>query len=177
MLCIRSLFLAFLCRNFLNELYDLQVCIKRQMDRLHHQRVRDFVRTRLNHHDFVLFGGNRQGKACIFPLFCRRVYNQLPIAIADIYRRNRVSKRDVRNVQREGRANHRQHLRRAVLVNGHNRCHDCHIVPVILREQRAQRSVDASCRQHSFLRRAALSLNEPAGNFPHGIQSFFIVNA
>ena len=175
--CVRSFFLTFFCCDFFDPFCNFQVCIECQMDRFHHQCIRDFVCASFDHHNLIFFGRYCQVQSCCFSLCCCRVYHQLTVTVTDVYGRNGICEGDIRDVQSQGSTNHSQHFGSAVLIYGHYCCNDRYVISVIFREQRTQRSIDTSCCQNSFFGRSAFSFDETAGDLTNGVQSFFVIDA
>ena len=145
------------------------------------QRVEDlglghFVGAALDHQDGLVGAGHDEVHVGDEELLLRRIDDEVALDLADPHRADGRRVRDVGDHQRGGRAVHRQHVVGVDLVHGERQVDQLRLAPPALREQRAQRAVDHARDQRRLLPRAALALEERAGDLARGIHALLHVH-
>ena len=167
---IRELRLADLRLDLLDEGDDLLVRLVAGHDALIHLLVGDDVGPGLDHGDARVRGGHRHGHAAHGALGGGGVDHIGAVHQADGDAGDRAVPRDVGDRERHTHAHHAGDLGRAVVVHAHHGAHHRNVVAHVLREQRADRAVDHAAGEDRLVRRAALTLEEGAGDFAHGVE-------
>ena len=139
-----------------------------------HDRVADFVLDHLagealDHADGVLRAGDDQVEFALLHRGAGRHHDQLAVHAAEADRRVRLQGRDLGDVQRGARADHRQDVRVVLAVGREDRAVDLDFVEVIDGEQRAGGAVDHPRGKRLFGARAGFALDEAAGELTGGV--------
>ena len=150
-------FFSAFCNDRLDKCDHFLVQLMCRKDRLDHLSFRNFVRSCLDHDHFLFCRRNRQRKVGYFFLCCRRVKYELSVNKTYLCCGDRSVKRNIGNTCCDCRAKHRRQFRAAVLINRHDKIFQCHVIPVIFREQRSHRPVDDTAGQDRILRCFSLS--------------------
>ena len=146
-------------------------------DRLDHDILGDFVRARLDHDDLLRGRSHGQVQIGHRTLLGVRVHDELAVDQADPAAADGAVKRNVGDRHGDRGTDHRGDLGGIVLVHAENEVVQQNVVPVILREQRAHRTVDDTARQHGMLRGTALSSEETAGDLSDCVHLLFVIHA
>src|SRR5699024_8523852 len=109
-------------------------------------------------------------------LLCGRVDDDLAVYDADVRAADDVIKRDIRNRNRDGRAEQRSDLRGIVRIVLEDGADNRDVIAQILGEQRAHRAVDLAGSQDGALGRAALTAQERARDAADRIQALLKVD-
>jgi hypothetical protein len=156
------------------ELLDLGV---RDVERVEDLGLGDLARAGLHHEDRVLGAGDDEVQVGLLEeLLLRRVDDEVALHLADADRADGRGQRDGREHERRGGAVHREDVPRLVVVDGHRDRHELRLVAPALGEQRADRAVDHAGRQRRLLARAALALEEGAGDLARGVHPLLDVD-
>ena len=90
--------------------------------------------------------------------------------------RDRAGPRDIGDGERDRRTDHRHDLRQVVRLHRHDSRSNCDVVPHILREERADRTVDQARSQDRLFARPALTAHKAAGNTPYRVEFFLKIH-
>ena len=146
------------------QLLDLPVG---DVERVEDLRLGDLVRARLDHQDRLI--GTRDDQielGVLDQVLLVGVDDEVAVDLADPHRADRRRERDVGDHQRRGGAVHRQHVVRVDVVDRDRQRDQLGLIAPALGEQRADRPVDQAGGQRRLLPRAALALEERAGDLP-----------
>ena len=175
MFIILLLFAAF-CNNLIDEFDDLLVNIMSCINSLDHLVFRYFIGTCLNHNYFLTSRSDCQCKIGYGFLLIGWVNNKLTIDHANLCHGTRAIKWNIRNTCCNGRTKHCCQLRAACLIYTQNKIVQCHIISIILREERTHRSVDNSRCKDRILACLSFTLVEPTRNLAYRVHLLFKFN-
>ena len=169
---------------FADRLYDLLLesallfdLLMPEQDGAHHVVVRNLLGASLDHHDRVLGAGEIQRERALFFLRERGVDDVFAVHDSHDHAAGRPRKGNVRNGQRDGRAQHRQRFGRDIRIDGERGGDHADVVEQSLREQRAERAVDEARGQNALVARSALPSLKAAGDLAHRIHLLLEVYA
>ncbi len=138
-----------------------RICL---IDVVDHVAFRHLIGTGLDHHDLVSCRSDGQAKISVVPLLLRGVDDDTAVDKANLGRDAGARKRDIGDVGCKGCTHHRDELRTAGRIHGHDHALEGDIIAHVLRKQRAHRAVDDTARQNRVLGCLALALVEAAGH-------------
>ena len=141
--------------------------------RAQHIFLAHFLGTGLDHVDGLLRTGDRQRDIAFLCLLAAWVDDIFSIHAADLYTGDRSVEGNIRYAQCQGCAQHRRHLRRAVLIDGKHRVDDLHFIAETIRKQRTDRTVDHTRRQGRMLAGTSFPTQEAARDLTDRVQLFF----
>ena len=135
-----------------------------------------FLGARLDHNDLIL--GRAQGNVHLrhLALLRGRVDHGLAVHNANLAARYHIVKRDIRNRNRDGRAQQSNDLRRVVVIILQHGADDGNVVSEILGKQRTHRAVDLAGGKNRLFGRAALTAHKAARNTAYRIQALLKIN-
>ena len=173
---ILELGLADLVLDGLDERADLLELLVRLHQRIEHAVLGHLLGARLDHNDLVL--GRAQGDVHIrhLALLAGRVDDGLAVHDADLAAGYHIVKRDVRDRNRDGRAQQGDDLGGVVIVVLQHGADDGNVVAEILGEQRAHRAVDLAGGQDRLFGGTALAAHEAARDAADRIQALLKVD-
>jgi hypothetical protein len=148
----------------------------RHGQRLEQKRLRQFVGAALHHKDGVLLAGDDEVQRADLPLLERRVDDETLLDAADAHGAGRAVERDVRDAQRDARADHGRDVRVVGAVVRQREGADLDFVPHVLREKRADGAVGEAADQDLPVALLALALEEAAGDAPRGVGALAVVH-
>jgi hypothetical protein len=132
---------------------------------LHHRRLADLLRARLHHHDRLGGAGHEQIQLALrLEIGGGRVDDDPVVPVPDAHGPHRVLERDVGDVERGGRADDGERVRVVLEVGREQQADHLRLAGVALGEERPQRPVDHPRGEDLLLVRAALALEEAAGD-------------
>ena len=105
-----------------------------------------------------------------------RVDDEVAVDLADAHRADGRRQRDVGDHQRRRGAVHREDVVGVDVVDRQRDRHELRVIAPVLGEQRPDRAVDHARGQRALLARAALALEERAGDFPGGVHALLDVH-
>ena len=133
-------------------------------DGLGHDVLGKDLDARLDHHDGVAGARDDQVELGVGELRVRRVEDELAVDVADAHGADRALERDLADREGGGRGDRAEDVRVVLVVRREDRDHELDVVLVALGEQRADRAVREARGERRGLGRAALALDEPAGD-------------
>ena len=141
-----------------------------------HGFVIDFVGARFDHDDLLCGAGDSELEIADRSLGFRRVDDYFAVHKSDEYARDRAVPRNVGNGKRYGSTDHCGNFGGAVGIDGHDgeRYHD--VVAEILREERADRSVDNAGSEYRVFGRPAFAAVPASGDLSGGVKPFFVID-
>ena len=128
------LFFTALSNDAVDKFNDLLVYFVCLEDRVDHGLLRNFLRTGLDHDNFLSCGCNGKSKVRNFLLSSGRVDNELAVNKTYLGHCTRTVERNIGNACSNRGTEHSCELRAALRVNGHNNVVKCYVVSVVLRE-------------------------------------------
>ena len=143
------------------QLLDLAV---RDVERVEHLGLGDLVGARLDHQDGLVGARDHEVEVGRELLLLGRVDDEVALDLADPDGADGRRERDVGDHQGRRRAVHGEDVVRALVVDRQRDRHELRLIAPALGEQRAQRAVDHAGDQRRLLARAALALEERAGD-------------
>ena len=138
--------------------------VVRDVERVEHLRFGDLVRARLDHQDGLVGARDHEVEVGGELLLLRRVDDEVALHLADPHGAHGRRERDVGDHERRGGAVHREDVPRRVVIDRQRDRHELRLVAPALGEQRPERAVDHAGDQRRLLPRAALALEERAGD-------------
>jgi hypothetical protein len=148
----------------------------RDVERVEHLGLGDLVRPGLDHQDGLVRAGHDQVEVGRELLVLRRVDDEVALDLADAHRADGRRERDARHHERGGRAVHGEDVVRIVVIHRQRDSDELGLVAPALREERPQRTVDHARDQGRGLTRAALALEEGAGDLPGRVHALLDVH-
>ena len=145
-------------------------------DGIGHDRLGQDLGTRLDHHHRIAGAGHDQVEAALRKLAVRWVGDELAVDASHADRADRTLERDVADAERRRGAVERQHVRIVLLVRREDGQDHLHVIPIALREERADRPVGEAHGQDGRLRRARLALDEAARDLARGVHALLVVH-
>lgn len=136
-----------------------------------------FVCACFYHHDGVCGAAYVNVHCALCFLFEIGVDDVFAVNVSHYDRTGGSCKRDIRDRKRDTRTEHCVNFRRNVGVNRKSGCDYAHVVENSLGEQRAERTVDKTGSEDSFVACSAFALFETSGYFAHCVHFFFIIHA
>ena len=157
------------------ELLDRAV---RDVERVEDLGLGDLVRARLDHEDGLVGAGDDEVEVAVAlgEVDLARVDDEVALDLADAHRADGRRERDRRDHQRRGGAVHREDVVRVVVVDRQRDADELRLVAPVLGEQRAQRPVDHAGGERALGARAALALEERAGDLARGVHALLDVD-
>ena len=160
------------------QLLDLGV---RDVERVEDLRLGDLVGAGLDHQDRVLGAGDDRSRSERVLASASRsssagLTTKLPSTLPIRTAPTGVGERDVGDHQRRRGAVHREDVVGVDVVDRERDRDQLRLVAPALREQRADRAVDHARGQRGLLARAALALEERAGDLPGGVHALLDVD-
>ena len=134
------------------------------VERVEHLGLGDLVGARLDHQDGLVGARDHEVEVGRELLLLGRVDDEVAVDLADPHRADRRRERDVGDHQGRRRAVHGEDVVRALVVDRERDRHELGLVAPALGEERPQRAVDHAGDQRRLLPRAALALEERAGD-------------
>ena len=174
---IVELGLADLGNHLVDQRDLLLVLLVRHADGLEHDVVGHLVGAGLDHDDLLTRGDDGYVEVADLALVAGGVEDELAVDQTDLQRGDGAVPGDVGDGERGGRTDQRGDLGGAVVVNGHDRAHDGHVVAEVVGEERADGAVDDAGGQDALLAGTALAAVEAAGDAADGIQLLLKVDA
>ena len=148
----------------------------REHDAAEHDFFGQFLRFGFDHHHGVAGGSHDQVERAGSRFALRGIERVFAINITDACRTDRAHERDAGNGQRSRRCDHRDDIGLGLAVIRQNLCDHVDFVVETFGEQRANRTVDQAAGQRFLFGRAALTLEEAAGNAACGREFFLVVD-
>ena len=164
------------CLYICDELCDLLDFLMTLCNRFEHGFVVHLVGACFDHNDLLAGTGNGQLKVGMLSLLLVRADDDFTIHQTNLHTADWTVPRNIRDGQRKGGTQHTGNLRGVVLINRKNGHNNRNVVAHILREQRTDWAVHQTGGQDCLLGRAALTLDERAGDFTYRIQFFFKID-
>ncbi len=131
----------------------------------------------LDHEDRVLGAGHDRSSSVVSRRSSSsRVDDEVAVDLADAHRADGRGERDVGDHERGGRAVHRQDVVRVDVVDRQRDRDELRLEAPALGEQRPDRPVDHAGGQRALLPRAALALEERAGDLAGGVHPLLDVH-
>ena len=166
------------------QLLDLRVG---DVERVEDLGLGDLVGARLDHQDRLLGAGDDQVEvraalgvavtaASGGQVLLAGVDDEVAVDLADAHRADGRRERDVGDHHRGRGAVHREDVVGVDVVDRERDRHQLRVVAPVLGEQRAQRAVDHARGQRRLLARAALALEERAGDLPGRVHALLDVH-
>ena len=146
-------------------------------DRLDHPVLRNFVRSRLDHDDLLLCRSDCQRHLGNLSLGCRGVKYKFSVNKPYLCCRDGAVERNVGNTRGDGRSEHSCEFRAAVLIYRHDKILQCHVISVILREERTHRAVDDTVSQDRVLGCLSFSLIESTWDLSNRVKPLIVFYA
>ena len=174
---IVELGLADLGNHLVDQRDLLLVLLVGHADGLEHDVVGHLVGAGLDHDDLLTRGDDGYVEVADLALVAGGVEDELAVDQTDLQRGDGAVPGDVGDGERGGRTDQRGDLGGAVVVNGHDRAHDGHVVAEVVGEERADGAVDDAGGQDALLAGTALAAVEAAGDAADGIQLLLKVDA
>ncbi|CAI8310695.1 MAG: Uncharacterised protein [Rhodospirillaceae bacterium] len=147
-----------------------------KLDRAEHDFFGQLLSFRFHHHHAFGGAGHDQLEAGFLDLGNGRVEDVFAVLVADLGSADRAEERQAGNGQCRRSGNQGQHVTVVLEVVAEQGQDDLGLVLVAIDEQRANRPVNQAADQRLFLSRAALTLEEAAGNAACGRVLFLIVD-
>jgi hypothetical protein len=157
----------------LAQLHDLGV---RELEGLEDLLLGHLVRTSLDHRQRLLRADDDQVHLGLLGLGQSRVDDEIAVDQPDSDGADRAEERQRREHQRRGRAVDAEDVVGRDHVRAEDGADDLHLVAEALGPQRPDRPVDHPCGEDGALRRAALPLEETAGDLPGGVHPLLDVD-
>ena len=145
-------------------------------DGAQHHFLRQLVGFRLDHQHGGSVPATTRLSAEVVELGLGRVEDELAVDVADARGGDRAVERDAGQRQRRRRADHRRDVGVDLGIDRHHGRDDLDLVVEAVGEQRADRPVDQAAGQHLLLGRAALALEEAAGDLARGVGLLLVVD-
>ena len=130
----------------------------------------DLERGTFDHHDRVLGAGHDDVHVGELELLEGGVDDPFVLNPADPDSGDRSLPRDRREQDRRGRAEHAPHVGVVLLVRRDHEARDLRLVAVVLREERAERTIDLASRNRGLVAGASLALDEAARELAGGVR-------
>ncbi len=147
-----------------------------ELQRLHHDILRDLVRAAFHHQDSVTRPGDAQVEVRGFDLGKGRVDHELAVDASDAHRAHGSAPGDVRDHDRSRGGVDREDIQRMDSI-GRKREHDhLHFVAHPVLEQWAQRTVGEARDEDGISARASLAAEERARDLAAGGESLFVLH-
>ena len=172
----RNLFLADFLLDAFDEFNDLLVDLVGIHDAVEHGFVVDFLGAGFDHGNKVSRGCNGHSHFGFFALRFGRVDDEFAVHKTDGHTGDRAVPGNLGNGDRDGNADHGGDFRQTVLIHAHNCGDNADVIAHILREQRADRTVDHAGAKGRFFAGTAFSSLERAGDLTDRIELFFKIN-
>ncbi len=138
----------------------------------------DHVGPGLDHQDGLFGAGHDQIEVGVLEeVLLVGVDDEVAVDLADADRADGVGQRDRRDHQRRGGAVHREDVVRVDVVDRERDRDELRLITPALGEERADRPVDHARGQRALLARAALALEEGAGDLARGVHPLLDVHA
>ena len=166
---IAVLLFAALGNDLVNNLDDLLIQRMTCKNGFDHLCLRHFVGACLDHDHFLTGRCNGQMQIGQFVLRIAGIEYKLTVDHAHLTHGAGAVKRDVRDCSCNGRAKHGNNLRCALRIYRHDQIVQCHVITIILREQRTHGTVDDTGCQDRMLGCLALSLVETSGDLSRSV--------
>ena len=170
---VLMLFFAALGDDRVKELNDLFVDFITFVNCFNHLFIGEFIGTRLDHDDFFSCGCNSERKLGFLLELIARIDDKLSVDKPQLSHSARTVERNVGDAGRESGAEHSDNFRITLRINRHYKVVKGHIIAVVLREQRAHRSVNDTACQHSMCAGLAFTLVETARDLTDCIHLLF----
>ena len=136
----------------------------RRLERLDDLFLTHFLCPCFDHHDGVVAAGHDEIELTLLTLLEGRIDDELTVHDADADARNRLLEWNVGEGQGRRGAGDRQHVGVVLLIGREDEGNDLGLVTPARREERADRPIDDTTRQHLLFGRLAFTFEEPAGN-------------
>ena len=147
-----------------------------QLDRFENVLLADLAPAKLDHVHLVGMAAEHEFHVAVFQLRDRRVDHQLPIDPPDAHRADRLANGHPADGQRRRRPDHAQQIGIVLLIVRQHHGLDQDFVLEIFVEQRPNRPIDHPHGQDFFVRRAAFTLEEAAGNLARRVRLLAIID-
>ena len=150
----------------------------RDVERVEDLGLGHLVGARLDHEDGLLGAGDDEVEvaAALGQVGLARVDDEVAVDLADAHRADGRRQRDRRDHQRRGGAVHREDVVGVDVVHRERDADQLRLVAPVLGEQRAQRAVDHARGERRLGARAALALEERAGDLARGVHALLDVD-
>ena len=172
---VNELFFADFSDHFLLESNQSTNFFMAEHDRVQDRFFRNFLCAALDHQNRVIRTGNCNHQIRFFALLHRRIDHEITVHPTYLNAGNRTFKRNIRDGKRRRGAEHRRHFRCIVLIDGKHRRDHVHVVAYAFIKQRANRAINQARVQNRGFTGSTFAFYKSAGNFPYGIQFFFII--
>jgi hypothetical protein len=148
----------------------------RELHRAEHDLFRKLLGFGFDHHHRVAGGGDDQVEFAGLDLLDRRIEDIFAVDVADAGCADRAHERHARNRQCRRGGDHRQHVGLVLAIIAEHLRDHVDLVVETFGEQRADRAIDETRGQRLLFGRAALTLEEAAGDAAGRRIFFLIVN-
>ena len=146
----------------------------RDRERLDDVLLADLERTTLDHHDRIVRTGNDELHVAVLELLQRRIEHPVALNPADADGGDGTTPRRPTRSERVRRRGEREHVGLVLLISRDDVAEHLHFVLEAFREERADGAVDDPAAQDLVVARAALTLDEAAGDLARGVRLFLV---
>ena len=148
----------------------------RRVERIEHDALVDFARSRFDHDDCLLGPGDDQVEIGEVALRVRRIDDDLAVQISDPHRADGRGERNLRHDQRRRSGVDGQNVGIVFSVRGEHQGDDLRLLAVPVRERGPKRPVDQTGSENLFFRRPPFALEEAARDAAAGVRVLLVIN-
>ena len=173
---VLELGLADLCLDVSDEGNNLLDLLMRNHQSVEHVVLRYFVCACLDHNDLISGCADGNVHLGALALLSGRVDDNLTVNDADVCAADDVVERDIRDRNRDRRAQQSGYLGRVIRIVLQNGADDGNVIAQVLGEQRTHGAVDLAGSQDRLLRGTALAAHEGTRDTANCVQTLLEVN-